>query len=426
MPIQSLSVLFHLAWKSLFNRRLSALLTILSIACSVTLLLGVERISQAARSSFASTVSGTDLIVGARSGQVQLLLYSVFRLGDATNNIGWASYQAIAQHKEVAWSIPISLGDSHRGYRVMGTTRDYFKHFRYGREQSLQLAQGQPFDDLFDLVLGADVATKLGYQLGQKVVIMHGSSAVKAFQHDDKPFKVVGILQRTGTPVDRTLHVSLQGIEAIHLDWRDGAPPRSGESIAATQVRDMDLTPKNITAFLLGLKSKLGIFAVQREVNNYRREPLLAILPGVALQQLWQLVGIADLALRIISGFVVLVGLLGMLTVILTSLNERRREMAILRSVGASPWHIFGLLQLEALLLALLGCVLGVLFLYALLTAAMPLIASHLGLWLTFSGLSGYDLGVLGGIAVAALLLGIVPAWRAYHNALSDGLTIRL
>ncbi len=418
--------ILHLAWKSLLNRRLAAFLTLLSIACSVTLLLGVERISQAARSSFASTVSGTDLIIGARSGQVQLLLYSVFRLGDATNNIGWESYQAIAQHPEVAWTIPIALGDSHRGYRVMGTNQDYFKHFRYAQAQHLQLAQGQAFNDLFDVVLGSEVAEKLGYQLGQKIIITHGSSAVKTFQHEDKPFRVAGILMRTGTPVDRTLHMSLEGIEAIHVDWRNGAPPRQGEQISAEQVRSLDLTPKTLTAFMVGLHSKLGIFAVQREVNNYRREPLLAILPGVALQQLWQLVGVADLALKVISAFVVLVGLLGMLSVILTSLNERRREMAILRSVGANPWHIFGLLQLEALLLALVGCLFGVLLLYALLWIASPLLTQHLGLWLLPTWLSHYDLAVLGSIALAALLFGMLPAWRAYHTALSDGLTIRL
>ncbi len=424
--MQKLSTLLYLAWKSVLNRRLAALLTVLSIACSVTLLLGVERISQTARSSFISTVAGTDLIVGARSGQIQLLLYSVFRLGDATNNIDWQSYQKIAKHPEITWTIPISLGDSHRGYRVMGTTQDYFEHFRYGSEQHLQLAQGQRFSGLFDVVLGAEVAQKLGYGLGQQIVIAHGSSTVNTFVHDDKPFQVVGILQRTGTPVDRTLHMSLQGIEAIHVDWQNGAPPRAEDSLSSTQVSQMDLTPKTITAFLVGLKSKLGIFSVQREVNNYRGEPLLAILPGVALQQLWQLIGIADLALRVISSFVVLVGLLGMLTVILTSLNERRREMAILRSVGASPWHIFGLLQLEALLLALFGCVLGVIFLYVLLWLAAPLLAQHLGLWLVFTGLSHYDWIVLMGIALAALLIGILPAWRAYHHALSDGLTIRL
>lgn len=418
--------LIYLAWKSLLNRRLAALLTVLSIACSVMLLLGVERIGQGARHSFASTISGTDLIVGARSGPVQLLLYSVFRLGDATNNISWASYQQFANHRDVAWSIPISLGDSHRGYRVMGTNQDYFRFFQFGQNRTLRFSQGKPFDDLFDAVLGAEVAEKLGYQLEQSIVITHGSQAVSHFIHDDKPFRVSGILARTGTPVDRTIHVSLAGIEAIHVDWQQGAPPRPGETISAEAVRSMDLTPHTITAFMLGLKSKLGIFALQRDINDYRREPLLAILPGITLQQLWRLVGLADTALRVISAFVVLVGLLGMLTVILTSLDERRREMAILRSVGARPWHIFGLLQLEALLLASVGAILGVVLVYLLQWLSAPFIAEQLGLWLPIQGLSLFELSVLGLIALSALLLGIVPAWRAYHNALADGLTIRL
>jgi len=418
--------LLHLAWQSLLNRRLAALLTVLSIACSVTLLLGVERIGQAARQSFTATVSGTDLIVGARSGPVQLLLYSVFRLGDATNNISWDSYQTFAQHPEVAWSIPLSLGDSHRGYRVMGTNLDYFRFFQFGRGRELTFNEGKPFDDVFDAVLGEEVAQKLGYRLGQSIVITHGSNAVSAFVHDDKPFRVSGILARTGTPVDHTIHVSLAGIEAIHVDWQQGAPPRPGEAVSAAAVRDMDLTPQTVTAFMLGLKSKLGIFALQRDINDYRREPLLAILPGVALQQLWRLVGLADTALRVISAFVVVVGLLGMLTVILTSLDERRREMAILRSVGARPWHIFTLLQLEALILALLGAFLGVLLLYLGQILSAPLIAERLGLWLPIQGLSTYDVTVLGLIAASALILGALPAWRAYRNALADGLTIRL
>lgn len=418
--------LLHLAWKSLLNRRLAALLTVLSIACSVTLLLGVERIGEAARQSFTATVSGTDLIVGARSGPVQLLLYSVFRLGDATNNISWDSYRKFAGHPEVAWSIPISLGDSHRGYRVMGTNQDYFRYYRFGRGRELSFSEGKAFEDVFDAVLGAEAAQKLGYRLGQAIVVTHGSSAVRAFTHGDKPFRVSGILARTGTPVDHTIHVSLAGIEAIHVDWQQGAPPRRGESVSADTVRRLDLTPKTITACLLGLKSKLGIFSLQREINQYRREPLLAVLPGVALQQLWRLVGLADTALRVISGFVVVVGLLGMLTVILTSLDERRREMAILRSVGARPWHIFTLLQLEALILALLGALSGVLFVYLGQLLSAPLIAERLGLWLPLRGLSGYDSTVLSSIAAGALILGALPAWRAYRNALTDGLTIRL
>ena len=218
--------LLRLALASLNNRRFTALLTVLAIALSVCLLLAVERVRTEARSSFASTISGTDLIVGARSGSVNLLLYSVFRIGNATNNIRWSSFEWLASHPKVKWAIPISLGDSHRGYRVMGTDMSYFQHYRFGRGQSLQLAQGKPFADMFDVVLGAEVAAALHYTIGQELVLAHGVSEVSLTRHDDKPFKVSGILARTGTPVDRTLHISLPGMQALHVDWQNGIPAR--------------------------------------------------------------------------------------------------------------------------------------------------------------------------------------------------------
>lgn len=239
------------------------------------------------------------------------------------------------------WAIPISLGDSHRGYRVMGTDAGYFEHYRYGRGQELQLAEGRAFgQDLFDVVLGAEVAEALHYRLGEKIVLAHGVSTVSLVKHDDKPFTVVGILQRTGTPVDRTLHISLAGMEALHVDWRNGVPAMGAGRVSAEQARHMDLQPQAITAFLVGLKSKVATFALQREVNDYPGEPLMAILPGVALQELWGLMGTAEKALFVVSLFVVLTGLIGMLTAILTSLNERRREMAILRSVARALAHL--------------------------------------------------------------------------------------
>ncbi|MBF0351158.1 MAG: ABC transporter permease [SAR324 cluster bacterium] len=415
-----------LALKSLYNRRVTALLTLSAIALSVTLLLGVERIRQGARESFSNTISKTDLIVGARSGPVQLLLYSVFRIGDATNNISWKSYRELASRPEVAWTVPISLGDSHHGFRVMGTNQDYFKYYRYSRERSLELAEGAVFENVFDAVLGADVAREMGYRPGQKIVLTHGIGEVGFLNHEDKPFQVVGILEKTGTPVDRTIHVSLEGIEAMHVDWQSGAPPVSGEEISVDQVLRMKLEPKNITAFLVGVKSKILTFRLQRDINEYREEPLLAILPGVALQQLWSLVGMAETALRTISAFVVLIGLFGMLTNILTSLNERRREMAILRSVGARPIHIFVLLVSEAGLLCVLGCLLGVLLLYLLLLLVLPLIEQRMGFFIPLSLLSLYDVAILCLVTGSGLLMGGIPAWRAYRQSLIDGLTIRL
>jgi len=419
MPILTLSL------KSLWNRRYTALLTLLSIALSVTLLLGVERVRTEARSSFANTISGTDLVVGARSGPIQLLLYSVFRIGNATNNLSWQSYQEIAHRPEVAWAVPLSLGDSHQGFRVLGTTPDYFTHYRYGDKQPLAFAEGRPFADLYDAVLGAEVAEQLHYHLGQAIVLAHGAGKVSFVKHADKPFRVVGILKRTGTPVDRTVHVGLEAIEAIHVDYRDGAP-MPGHTISAEQARGMDLNPRTITAFMLGLHSKVAVFRLQRYINDYTEEPLLAILPGVALAQLWDMIGVGEKALLAVSAMVVLVGLTGMLTVLLAGLNERRRELAILRSVGARPWQLFALLVSEAFSLAACGTAVGIALLYLLLLIARPLIESRYGLHLGLGGLSAHELGLLGLVLGAGLLTGAIPAWRAYRYSLADGMSIRI
>jgi putative ABC transport system permease protein len=414
-----------LAARSLRNRRTTALLTVLSIAVSVALLIGVERIRTEAETGFANTISGTDLIVGARGGAINLLLYSVFRMGEATNNISWRTYQEIARRKEVAWTIPLSLGDSHRGFRVVGTTADYFEHYRFARTRTLEFESGGPFADVFDAVVGAEVADQLGYKVGQQVIIAHGLGSTSFAQHDDKPFTISGILRRTGTPVDRTVHVELAGIEAIHIGWESGTRAR-GSTISPEEVRKLELQPKAITAFLVGLKSRLATFQLQREINEYRDEALMAIIPGVALQQLWGLLGVVETALRAISAFVVFAGLLGMLISILTTLNERRREMAILRAVGARPWHVFALLVSEAGILSAVGAIAGLALVFLVTFVIRPFIESRYGVSLTLGAPSTYDMAIVAVVVVAALLMGLVPAWRAYSNAVADGMTVRI
>lgn len=413
-----------LALKSVRNRKVTALLTILTVAISVILLLGVERIRTQAKSSFANTISGTDLIVGGRSGQVNLLLYSVFRIGNATNNIDWKSYQEFSQHRAVDWAIPISLGDSHKGFRVMGTNHSYFEHYRYGQKQNLAFSQGGEFNGLFEAVIGADVAKQLNYQIGSEMVIAHGISDVGFSRHDNLPFVVVGILAPTGTPVDKTVHVSLQAIEAIHVGWESGA--NLGNTPEAAQLENMDFEPKQITAMMLGLKSKIQTFALQRQINTYNKEPLSAILPGVALHELWGMMSVAEQALMAVSVFVVIAGLLGMLSSLLTSLQERRREMAILRAMGARPRHVFSLLILEASALTMVGVIVGTTGLYALLTVAAPMIQQMYGINLALVGLSPYELKLLLAVQLAGTLIGFIPALRAYKQSLSDGMTIRV
>ncbi|MEZ7279488.1 ABC transporter permease [Pseudoalteromonas sp. 68 DY56-GL68] len=423
-------LLLKLAAKSLFNRKASALLTLFTIAISVMLLMSIERVRIDAKSSFSNTISGTDLIVGARTGDIQLLLSSVFRIGHANNGVSWQSYQYIAKQRGVSWSIPLSLGDSHKGLAVLGTNKDYFTHYRFGKKQPLSFANGHEFNHLFDVVLGADVAKSLGYQLGDKVVIAHGMGNTSFHNHDDNPFTVVGILQATGTPVDKTLHIPLAAIDEIH-----GGHSHQHEKAHDhdhdhdhDQHDDVDLigTPKQITAFLLGFDSPLYTLQVRRNINQYKEEALLAIMPGVTLRELWEMLSIVEKILLLFSIVVVIISLLGMLTSLLSNLNQRRRELAILRSVGARPWHIFTLISAESLLITGLGCLVGVALFYALMLFGAGYLQSHAGISLNIALLSAYELMLLAAIMFAGFIVGLIPATRAYFYSLADGMSIKI
>lgn len=406
---------FKLAIKSLLSRKGSVVLTLMAMTVSIIVLLGVDHIRHQAKQSFASTVSGVDLIVGARTGGINLLLYSVFRVGAPTNNISWSSYQDIKSNPNVAWTIPISLGDSHKGFRVMGTTTDYFDHFSYGTQQKLSLKQGVAFSDIFDVVLGSDVAKKLNYKVGDKLVLSHGVTEVSFSKHDDKPFKVVGILAATGTPVDQTLHVSLEGIEAIHVDWQQGV--KTNKTTSIEQLQNIDLTPKSITAFMVGLKSRIATFALQRQINTYKAEPIMAVLPGVELSQLWQMMSMLENTLQLISIFVLVAALLGLSAMLLASIREREHEIYLLRIMGASPLFLFILIQSEALLITLSSILLAALILFVSLVPAGELLSAQFGLHITNNFVNEESLWKLLSILVATAIVAVIPSISIYKKA---------
>jgi putative ABC transport system permease protein len=416
--------LIRLTWKSLRNRRVTVGLTVLSIALSVALLLGVERMRRDVQTGFTNTVSGTDLIVGARTGSIQLLLSSVFRIGNAANNLEWDTYEMLSGLPAVDWIIPLSLGDSHRGYRVLGTTGAYYEYLQFGNRQKLRLAKGTWFASDHETVLGAEVARALGYATGDQLVVAHGAGDVSFIEHDEHPFTVSGILERTGTPVDRTIHVDLTGITAIHAGME--APECDHGHDPLHVCSPGDGAGPSVTAALMGLKTRSAALAVHRAVNEYEKEALSAILPGLVLQELWEMVGVMENVLLAISVLVIAVGLCGMLVALTTSLNERRREMAVLRSVGARPVHILGLIVGESFLVTLAGVLSGFMLLYAGLLFLRPAAAAVLGLHLSME-LPTTGEAALGLIIVAAgVLAGLLPAFRSYRYSLADGLTVRL
>ena len=416
-------MLLKLTFNSLYARLLTVAMTVFAISLSLMLYMSVEKLRTSAYTSFTDTISQTDLIVGARTSSVQLLLYSVFRIGNATNNITWESYEDVINKKEVAWSVPISLGDSHKGFRVMGTNSEFFKRYKYRGEQSIELEQGKNLDDLYDVIIGAGVAEKLNYSVGTPLIVSHGLQSFS--DHDDQPFKVSGILAKTGTPVDNTVIVSLEAIEAIHVDWSTGAKI-PGQITPVEEIRQMDLSPKNITAALIGVNSKLQIFQLQRWINEYPEESLSSILPGVALQELWRIVGVVENLLLGISVTVIFTTLIGMTAIIFSSLNERRREMAIWRAMGASPKVVIGLLMLEAFIISVMSIIVSTVMLFLTLYVLQPWIDNTYGILVNIEMLAVKDIYIFMLFIIAASLVSLIPAIRAYWFSINDGMTIKI
>jgi putative ABC transport system permease protein len=420
-------VFLNLAFKSLKNRALPSILTVISIALSVILLLSVERAKRAAEEGFTQTISQTDLVVGARSGPVQLILYTVFNMGSATHNISYETFQKLKAHPAIDWTIPYSLGDGHKGFRVVGTSEDFFKHYRFRGDQQVEFQEGVPFTNMWDVVIGADVARKLRYKLGDKIVVAHGVTHGEGVQnHDDKPFKISGILKPTGTALDQSLYMGLKGLEALHMDWKDGAAPTAETSLAPDQIDESKIEIHTITAFFLRTKSRIETLRLQREINTYEAEPLLAIIPGVTLSELWRGLSYVEQVLKAISWMVVGVGFMAMLIALTTSLNERRREMAILRAVGASTQKIMALLVFESTVLTLAGLILGTIVALATTAILRPWLETEFGFYLTGQALGATEWLYLVGTLIGGILIGLIPAYRAQKMALKDGLSVKV
>jgi len=404
-----------LALSSLLDRKGSVVLSLMAMTISIFVLLGVEHIRHQAKQNFANTVSGVDLIVGAKTGSLNLLLYSVFKIGTPTNNISWQSFEKISTSPKVKWAIPISLGDSHKGFRVLGTTQNYFQYFSYGKKHHLLLDKGEVFNHLFDVVIGSQVAKKLGYQLGDKIVLAHGIANTSFSLHKNNPFTVVGILSPTGTPVDQTLHVSLQGLEAVHIDWQHENTTDSKSN--NKELINKALEPKSITAFMLTLESKITTFKVQRDINNYTKEPLLAILPGVALSELWQMMSILENTLFLVSILVFFSACLGVSAMLLSSIRERSREIELLRVIGASPLFLFLLIELEAIFIAVFSIMLGSGLLIVSLLFSQEYLMANFGLQISLNIFSVNSLSLIMAMLVASIIVAFIPSFIGYTQS---------
>lgn len=443
---------FTLAWQSLLSRKVSTFLTISALLVSVSLLFAIEHIRAQTQENFKRTVSGIDLVVAARSSQINVLLSSVFRIGANPNTVSWKTFQAISNKDKVLWSIPLSLGDSYQGFPVVGTNLNYFTHYQYGKKQPLTLQIGRIFARPNEAVIGASVARSLNLAIGQSIVISHGGGKVSFSHHEHHPMLITGILDATGTPVDKSVHVPLIAIEQMHnpatpasLSSSFSKPTRDNGSKASSSestdsehdhegehehkveivsipeivagTYDLVGHPAQISAFMLKAESPFAILTLQRDLNRYQEEAVSAIMPQVALAELWQTIGTIETIMQLIAFLVLCASLIGLITMLLASMHERRHEISVLRAIGASPWFIASLIQAEAMLIGFIALVGG----YVVVTLSIYL----LGGWLLeeyglYVSANIYSLDIMMKaliVMVLAFVVAFIPAFTAYRNA---------
>jgi len=429
-----MGVWLSLALASAWSRRLALLIVVFSVSISVALILSVVQLRSDARASFSEAVSGVDLIVGPRGSPTELLMYTVFQLGRATRNLPASVEQQLSGLAGVEWVVPLQLGDSYRDFPVWGSRPALFERLRV-RGQPIGFAQGRSFADprasgigsVFELVLGAELASRFDHRLDDSIVLTHGAGGPLAQNHEQTPFRVVGILAPTGGPIDRAAIVSVESFEALHLGWGlgefQGLGGRFAPANPLAQIQSVaDLAPREITSLLVGLESRGQVFGVRRAVESLTSASLMAVLPGVALDDLWRVLAVGENSLLLVGGLVALASVLSISAVLLVSISSRRREFAVLRAVGARPRGLLLMLFLEAALVSALGLLLGLLGQQLLIWASQDWMRTLMGIRLQPMSIPLEGWLALGGVMVMASLASLLPAVRAYHTSLQDGL----
>jgi len=412
--------MISLALASMRARLFPIILVILALTSSMALLLAVDRIKVATQNGFNQSLSGVDLVLGPRSSGIELMLYTVFHLGKPTNNITTETFNDIAQDPRIKWAVPIALGDSHRGYRVISTTDEYFERIKFAGDQPLQFREGSAFKELNDVVIGSAVADALGYTIGTSMFVTHGSGSLGEL-HDDFAFQVSGVLAPTGTPTDQAIFVSLEGYELVHLGWTNGSQVISLKSIDIQKIPKERLYPQTITAAYLGLTSKLGLFQVARSINEYSEEAVSAIIPGVALAELWSIVGSVDSVFKLLNWLIIGISIIAMMTMTMTALESRTREMTILRALGATPLHLSSMILAEIVLISSFSVLVAIGLVRVLTWVSVDLLSEWTGIRIELIWITTNELATLGLIVFAGLIASLIPAVMVYKRSLHRG-----
>jgi putative ABC transport system permease protein len=424
--------ILRLAWRSIRQRPLSSILTTISVSLGVALTIAIIALRDSARASYLETARGYDVIIGPTSGSpLQIVLNTMFHVGDAGGTIPWEAYETVQKDPRVKYAVPYAVGDMFLGHHVVGTSTDLFKALEDGDGTALGVEmRGKPFRDgvNFEAVAGAVAAADTGMRLGSTFRVTHGTS----FEEHAEVWKIVGIMRPTGTPADRALFIPIetfyeidgheQGAEA-KKKRRDERAEEAGHAHAHDDGHEHG-TKEELGLSAVGLRMisahpmlRLGYVADVRD----ERGPIQAVLPADQIRGLFTIVGAVDGIFRVIAWLIVVVASIGILVSLYNTIQGRRREIAILRALGARARDIFAVIVLEALLLCLLGGFLGLLLGHAGVLVAAPYLLQEYGAMVS-TGIGMLDVQILCVLAGIGLVVGLLPAWRGLRTPVAENL----
>ncbi len=432
--------------KNLRKRLLATVLTTLSIALGAGLILSILTIQSETEKSFNQTSVGYDLILAAKGSQLQSTLNTLYHVETSTGIVPYALYEATLRDPRVEYAFPFYVGDSFRQYRVIGTSTDYLEQAAPRRGMAYTFRDGRNFEAVHEAVLGGLVADQTGMKVGDTFFFTHGvtmaDGAAEEYVHEDHPVTIVGILDYTGTANDRVIFSAVQTTHSVHAPFQ-GTPEDHDHEHDHAHDDDLEVAakPENLDAVLVKFKSPASALQVAGMINypvpanpvianNLRRDPLfpyregiMAVSPAVQINALMNIIGNVDWVLRAIAVLVVIVALFGILVAIYNTMEERKRDIAIMRSLGASRGTILRIILLEAAFICFMGSFIGLLLGWAASAAVAPYLITSAGIFIepfTFSLNHALVLMILIGLGIIA---GTIPALKAYRTDVASHLT---
>lgn len=393
--------MLQLAYANLKEHFLTTLLSVMLLSIGVGMVSFIVTVSGQLNDRFNRDIRGIDMVVGAKGSPLQLILSAVYQIDNPTGNISGDEAKRITKHPLVKYSIPLSYGDSYQGFRIVGTDSLYLSHFK------TSFATGKIWEKSMDVVLGSSVAERLGMTLGDHFHGTHGFET-EGHAHEESHYTVVGILNPTGSVADRLILTATASVWDIH---NHASEPHDHEG------HEHEEEPE-ITALLVKFKSPMGIMQVPRFINE--KTSMQAALPAIEINRLYSLMGVGFSTLQIIGFLIMGIAALSVFISLLNSLKERKYELALMRSLGASPVKLFALVLQESLLLCFTGYLFGIILgrLAIMILSSFGEEQFHFGV--TQSGIASVELWLLPFTLCVGLIAAIIPAIRAYQVDISN------